>query len=211
MRMGAFRVLTPEKNQLVREFRRAFSGVLEACFLLIDSSETIDAMKGAFMIKVKKILAPTDLSEHSRIGVRYALETGAAAGAEVIVYHVVAFPAAAPCKGHEFGYTTQGLPAADDVVDRHRRELAEFLRKNFSDILAGSKVREEVSIGTPSHKIVEKAEAENADLIVMSTHGRTGVGRALIGSVAEKVVRTAPCAVLAVRPKRSAMRTDAAA
>jgi universal stress protein A len=57
-----------------------------------------------------------------------------------------------------------------------------------------------VVIGSPLRKIVEAAEAKHVDLIVMATHGRTGLSHLLIGSVAERVVRTAPCPVLTIRP-----------
>ena len=55
-------------------------------------------------------------------------------------------------------------------------------------------------MGSPSLKIVETAEAEHVDLIVMATHGRTGLSHLMVGSVAERVVRTAPCPVLTIRP-----------
>jgi nucleotide-binding universal stress UspA family protein len=57
--------------------------------------------------------------------------------------------------------------------------------------------------GTPYFKIIEIAQEENADMIVMATHGRTGFRHFILGSVAERVVRTAPCAVLTIRPKAS--------
>jgi nucleotide-binding universal stress UspA family protein len=56
-----------------------------------------------------------------------------------------------------------------------------------------------VAVGTPYHKIVEMAAAEKVDLIVMATHGRTGLSHMVMGSVAERVVRTAPCPVLTMR------------
>ena len=61
-------------------------------------------------------------------------------------------------------------------------------------------VTRSVVIGSPFRKIIETAEAEHVDLIVMVTHGRTGLSHLMVGSVAERVVRTAPCPVLTIRP-----------
>jgi nucleotide-binding universal stress UspA family protein len=55
-------------------------------------------------------------------------------------------------------------------------------------------------MGSPFRKIIETAEAEHVDLIVMATHGRTGLSHLVMGSVAERVIRTAPCPVLTIRP-----------
>ena len=154
------------------------------------------------MNKLKKILAPTDLSELSRAGVRYALEMAAPGETEVIVYNVMGYYEAMPYYELEGGYVPyQDIPTAEEVVEEHRRHLAEFLRDNFGELTRRVKVRQEVAIGTPYHKIVEKAAAENADIIIMSTHGRTGFLHTLIGSVTEKVVRLAACPVLTVRPQ----------
>lgn len=163
------------------------------------------------MNKVKKILAPTDLSDLSRAGVRYALETAASSGAEAIVYNVVGYHEAVPYYEMEDAYMPRGIPTIEEVVEEHRKRLAKFLQENFADLMAGTKVRQEVAIGTPYHNIVEKAAAENADLIILSTHGRTGLLHALIGSVAEKVVRLSGCPVLTVRPKKTARPHQAAA
>jgi nucleotide-binding universal stress UspA family protein len=163
------------------------------------------------MNKVKKILAPTDLSELSRAGVRYALETAAASGAEVIVYNVVGYQEAVPYYEFEDAYVPRGFPTVEEVVEEHRKRLAKFLQENFADLMAKIKVRQEVAIGTPYHDIVDKAAAENVDMVILSTHGRTGFIHALIGSVAEKVVRLSARPVLTVRPQKVAAETRAAA
>ena len=105
----------------------------------------------------------------------------------------------------------EGLPTILEFVEEQRRLLAKFLRENFAELVAKGKVRGEVEVGTPYQKIVEKAADENVDMIVISTHGRTGLLRALIGSVAEKVVRLATCPVLTVRPKKEAAPSRVAA
>jgi nucleotide-binding universal stress UspA family protein len=78
--------------------------------------------------------------------------------------------------------------------------LEEFLKEHLADSSPGAKIRHEVEIGIPHKRIVEKAAEEGADLIVMSTHGRSGLFHMLIGSVTEKVVRRASCPVLSIHP-----------
>lgn len=163
------------------------------------------------MDKVKKILAPTDLSELSRAGVRYALETASSSGGEVILYNIVGYNEAVPYYELEDAYLPQQVPTVEEVVEEHRKRLTKFLQENFADLMAKTKVRQEVAIGTPYDKIVEKAATEKVDLIILSTHGRTGVLHALIGSVAEKVVRLAACPVLTVRPEKKPLPHQAAA
>jgi len=163
------------------------------------------------MFKIKKILAPTDLSELSEAGVRYALEIARWLGAEVIVYHVIhpqeidayynAF--------HRFSSTEEFDPARRLTEERYQA-IAEFLTENFAAMISEIKIHQSVEVGLPHRSIVEKAKKEGADMIVMSTHGRTGVVHMLLGSVTEKVTRRAPCPVLSVRPPKEAKLAQAA-
>ena len=147
------------------------------------------------MIRLKKILAPTDLSALSRPAVRYALEIGLEQDAEVTVYHVLTED------GDWFG-KDDPLNPASVFVPRQRERLREFVNENFADMLGKVKITEVVEAGgVPYNKIVTKAEEENADLIVMSTHGRTGIEQIMLGSVTARVVARAGCPVLSIRPK----------
>jgi nucleotide-binding universal stress UspA family protein len=76
--------------------------------------------------------------------------------------------------------------------------LDAFLREKFSQELTLTEVRQVVELGAAASNIVEKAESEGVDRIVMSTHGRTGIDHLLIGSVSEKVIARSPCPVLVV-------------
>lgn len=173
------------------------------------------------MSKIRKILAPTDLSELSRAGVRYALELAASEGAEVIVYHVVQSNETTPYYGLEDGFLIGSrLPTVDEILEQDYKLLDKFLRDNFADLLPKAKVRHEVAVGTPYDKIMEKAEEENADMIVMSSHGRSNqvwscnrefVADVFFGSVTEKIVRLAACPVLTVRPRKEEASKQAAA
>jgi len=144
------------------------------------------------MKKIEKILAPTDLSELSCLGLEYALELGRGWGAEVTVYHVTDAAELA-------NYKASSL---QDLIDKHKQALSQFLRGRFADLLPLVEVREIVEVGSPSTNILAAAERERSDLIVMSTHGRTGLSHLLMGSVTEEIVRRAPCPVFSVHPPR---------
>jgi nucleotide-binding universal stress UspA family protein len=157
------------------------------------------------MEQIRKILAPTDLSEFSKVGVRYALNLAMTAGAEVTVYHVVTFD-----EIEEYGRELQERGTAvltrppGYLLEKYRSALAGFLKASFSDLIQSVKIREQVELGTADKNIVEEAAKQGTDLIVISTHGRTGLDHILMGSVTEKVVRHAPCPVLSIRPERGA-------
>ena len=148
------------------------------------------------MTKVKKILAPTDLSKLSRAAVRYALEMAREQDAEVVAYHVISG------QGDWFG-EDDGLNPASAFVPQLKERLHEFIKENFADLVGKVKITEVVEAGVPYIRIVAKAEEENADLIIMSTHGRTGLEQIMLGSVTAKVVARAGCPVLSIRPVKS--------
>lgn len=145
------------------------------------------------MTKVKKILAPTDLSKLSRPALRYALELAAEQQAAVIIYHVLSQD------GDWFGGDERLNPALA-LLPQQRERLHAFMEEHFADLMGQVAVTEVVEAGVPYHRIVEKAQSENVDLIVMSTHGRTGFQQVLLGSVTAKVVAGASCPVLSMRP-----------
>jgi universal stress protein A len=152
------------------------------------------------MESVNKILAPTDLSDLSSAGLRYALEMGRSHGAEVIVYHVIDL-------GDKWADRREESGPVREMLERHRRMLDRFLWKNFPEEMNLTEVRQVVEFGGAVENIVEKAGGERVDRIVMSTRGRTGIDHLLIGSVAEKVIARAPCPVLIVpAPSRNIAR-----
>jgi universal stress protein A len=151
------------------------------------------------MSKIKKILAPTDLSDLSCVGLRYALEIGREQNAEVIVYLTVPL-------GEDWFPSSEGTNPERDYTAKDKAKLDEFLRTRFSDQMKLVSVRQKVDVGAAAAAIVEAAEHEAVDMIIMSTHGRTGLGHILIGSVTEKVVERAPCPVLVV-PRQHAGAT----
>ena len=166
-------------------------GERAASFLPIASLKEM-IVKESFMARIKKILAPTDLSELSKLGLRYGLELARDESAELIVYHAIDFSA-----DWYNGRAEYGTPKRNLLVESHRI-LDKFLADNFADCIDLVEVRRVVEFGAPAKNIVEAAASEGVDIIVMSTHGRTGVDRFILGSIAEKVVARAPCPVLIV-------------
>lgn len=156
------------------------------------------------MNKIKKILAPTDCSELSRVGLGYALDLARDLGAEVIVYHVVSAEELMQVSREMREKLAPGshYPAGDEFLGKYEAALDRFLNTHFSDLLTGLRIRKKVEFGEPYKNIVEEAEKEAVDWIVISTHGRTGLSHMVMGSVTEKVVRYAPCPVLSVHPSQ---------
>ena len=145
-------------------------------------------------MEVRQILAPTDFSEFSKQAIDYALALAHTFDAKLLLLHVIEMPAY-PVEG--FVPPSIGTTLLEDLERQASLELAQ-VRPETPD--AKVEVIRQVVVGTPYRTIVEVAEAKNADLIVMATHGRTGLSHLVMGSVAERVVRMAPCPVLTLRP-----------
>ena len=146
------------------------------------------------MNRCKRILAPTDLSNLSLPAVRYALDLGLEQNATVIIYHVLSED------GDLFGKDSRLNPASA-LLPRQKELLHDFIKENFADMFDKVKIRQVVDAGKPYNKIVAAAAEGNADLIIMSTHGRTGIKQVMLRSVTAQVVAHADCPVLSIRPK----------
>jgi len=144
---------------------------------------------------IKSILVPVDFSDDSLNALAYGREFAKPMGAELIILYVVepiyyATPA-------DMYVTTPNLTT---LLDEQRRVGKEQLARLEAELKKkGIRGRSILEMGVPAHVIVDTAKRRRADLIIMATHGRTGLVHMLMGSVAEKVVRTAPCPVLTVR------------
>ena len=139
----------------------------------------------------KHILVPTDLSAESEQALAYACELAQTLGAKVHLVNVVGIPALGV---PELGVALTAATIDQLVVDN--QAALDDLARTKCGALAGQIL---VRSGDATVVINQTAAEVGADLIVMGTHGRRGLSRALLGSVAEHVVRTAPCAVLTVR------------
>jgi len=143
---------------------------------------------------IKRILVPVDFSAPALEALDYAIEFGRPFKAEIVVLHVVDLVYPMAGEMYATGYT---LGLVSEELRRAGREqlarLAATLKKRHVAI------RPMLSVGTAYDAIVGTASKIKADMIIMSTHGRTGLSRVLMGSVAASVVRSARCPVLTVR------------
>ncbi len=147
------------------------------------------------MLAIRKILCPTDFSEPAGLALNHAAELAAHFGAELYLVNVVpVLPALPNDPGYVFN-AEEFQRALDASAKRELERLAAKLRDR------SPRIHVLLEHGDPGEEIARIAGREHADLIVMSTHGRSGVQHLLLGSVAEKVIRIAPCAVLIVRPQ----------
>lgn len=151
------------------------------------------AAKERPVVTVKNILVTTDLSVASFSAMEYAVWLAARENAVITLF-----------------YSVDNLPSVayhtvDLTFDKFREEVLAFERKRlmefseaFKQSIPGS-LKTVITEGNAAHAIVEYAREHSIDIIVMNTHGRTGIQHVLLGSVAERVVRTAPCPVLTVK------------
>lgn len=142
---------------------------------------------------VKNILVPTDFSATSEAALHYAAEMALTLGARLYLIHV---------PGRTGEHFEANFPHGQFEAAA-RKGLSSFLTTERIDRLRPEYA---VRVGTPAEEIVRYADLCDVDLIIMGTHGRSGIAHALMGSVAEQVVRVASCPVLLVRaPKRAAV------
>lgn len=143
------------------------------------------------MFTLNTILYPTDFSKPSEYAFRLACSMARDHGAKVIIMHVAPSPPT-----YVGGEIAVPLPPID-----YKAQLWEAFRKLQATDPRARELRVETRLaeGDPAREIVAAAKETDADLVVMGTHGRTGLGRLLLGSVAELVLRKAPCPVLTVK------------
>lgn len=146
----------------------------------------------------KKILVPVDFSPNSADAVRSAAEFSRRFGAELTLVHVFQPFASVVPEGY-LAYTSAQL---EEMLSSFRTQLASA--KKDAEAAGAILVHTKQLQGTPAAEIEAFARNEHFDLIVMGTHGRTGIQHMLLGSVTERVVRHAPCPVLTVRGQPAA-------
>lgn len=145
-------------------------------------------------LNIKKILVPIDFSEHSKNALQYAISFAKQFNSELLLVYVVE-PTIYPA---DFSFGQVAVPSIENELrERGEFELKQLVQAQIKDVLPS---RTMVLTGKPFLEIINTADAENVDLIIIATHGHTGVEHILFGGTAEKVVRKAPCPVLVVRP-----------
>jgi universal stress protein A len=155
---------------------------------------------------LKRILVPVDFSKDSLNAVTYAAEFAQPFGAELLLLYVV----------EPIYYATPTDPYAVNanvatLIEEQRRLGEQQLARIGADLeKEGQRFRALIKSGSPPQLITDTAKSQRASLIIMATHGRTGLAHMFMGSVAEKVVRTASCPVLTVRstakPRKASAR-----
>jgi nucleotide-binding universal stress UspA family protein len=146
-------------------------------------------------LSIRKILFPTDFSELSLVGLRYARAFSEQFAAQLYCLHVVDeaqqyWSALGP-------EATPIAPPVDDILEAANKQMQTFYDEHLVGLEYAPITR--VSLGKPFVEIITYAREITCDLLIMATHGRSGLMHALMGSTAEKVVRKAPCPVLTVR------------
>jgi nucleotide-binding universal stress UspA family protein len=142
----------------------------------------------------KKILCPVDFSKFTEEVITYAADIAKHYGAELHVLHVI--PNLTYFTPYESFLTPENLVAVEkNIQDEVERDFGKILKHIDMEI------KRVVKTGVAFVEIIDYAKSEGIDLIVMGTHGRSGIEHILIGNVAEKVVRKSPCPVLTIRPK----------
>lgn len=144
------------------------------------------------MIDLKRILVPTDFSESARHALRYGVSFAREYEAELLLLHVV--------ENLTVGYASDlfPVPMAEVFEEISGYAKAELAKLGTVVREKGLAARELVAQGKPSAEIVRVAREETVDMIVLGTHGKGMLDKALFGSTAERVIRRAPCPVLTV-------------
>ena len=146
------------------------------------------------MIPLKRILLPTDFSNNAKSAQDYACELADQFGAQLHVLTVV--QDAALILPETGMFLTLPLPSVQEIVDSAEKELQNVLDPAWA---SRHDVVLRVLVGTPFVEIVRYSQDQHIDMIVMGTHGRTGLNHVMLGSVAERVLRKSACPVLTVR------------
>ncbi|HEY4612305.1 MAG TPA: universal stress protein [Bacteroidota bacterium] len=144
-------------------------------------------------IRLRSILVPVDFSAHSKNALKYAIPFARQFRASIELLYVVE-PTVYPA---DFSFGQVGFPNVEEEM--RKRASEEFDRLIDEEIDGRVKAAKTIRTGRPFYEINRFAKEQKIDLIVIATHGHTGMEHILFGSTAEKVVRSAPCPVLVVR------------
>lgn len=145
---------------------------------------------------IRRILVPIDFSDASESAVQHAKEIAQTYGAEIDLLHVVE----PPFYPSAYGIDSASFPT-QEVVDRVEKQLGDVAREE----IGYEHVMVEATVGHPPSEILHYVDENEVDLVVIATHGRTGLERALLGSVTERVLRQSPAPVFVVKPTRRSL------
>ena len=141
-------------------------------------------------INLKKILCPVDFSITSSQALNYALAFAEKFDAEILLIHVVEIPT----------YTSLDFPVAGELIQQFNDIGTKQLETCLNDAKKKyAKIKSTLTVGNVFYEVIQCAKDNDIDLIIVGSHGRTGLAHVLMGSEAEKIVRKAPCPVLTVK------------
>lgn len=152
---------------------------------------TVHARAEGSLDKMRRILVPVDFSEHANLALAYAAELSAAYEADLDLLHIV------PDDSLPLVYGAEPAGVGGALLGDRARLALDALAGQVAG--SGRTIRTHVFIGHPASDIVEFAEAQQDGMIVIATHGRSNLERFFLGSVADKVIRRAPCPVFVVK------------
>jgi universal stress protein A len=151
------------------------------------------------MLQIRRVLAPTDFSSHSEGSVRFGCELADRLGAELHLLHVLS-EVVVPAGPDPMLISSMPPEYYREVEDQSRQTLETLCGADWPK---PDRIVSAVRWGDPVDEINAYATEAGVDLIVVATHGRTGFAHVLLGSVAERIVREAPCPVLTIRDKKT--------
>ncbi|EEF62863.1 universal stress protein [Pedosphaera parvula] len=178
---------TSKPGQVVMELNRRDEKLLDRSFA--------EAQGPGWPFQLKNIMVPVDFSEFSKRALEYALPLAEKFGAKIILVHVIE---------PTFYPDNVMIPAETEEVNaimasEGRKMLDQLGAEKIKSGIDSQKI---ITTGRPYNEIIQAAASQHADLIIMATHGYTGLKHMFMGSTAERVVRHAPCPVLVVRERR---------
>jgi universal stress protein A len=146
-------------------------------------------------MNIKRILCPVDFSEFNHAANEYASMLASSTGARIIYLHT---------------YLPDVLYGNPELFDSKQKErhLLQKMEETYQPTVDGVEASYVVEFGTPADRIVDYATSYEIDMIVLGTHGRTGLRRVVMGSVAEAVVRSAECPVLAIKTEAKVLQEN---
>jgi len=149
-------------------------------------------------MQIKKVLVPVDFSSCSRAALAFAVDLAGKLEATLEVLHVLELP------HYVIPEVLVEVPGErkQTLTEFARSEASKDLQQMLDDLAAqGHRIKSRLKVGYPRDEILAAAEEDQVDMIVMGTHGRTGISHLFLGSVAEQVVRRARCPVMTIRVK----------
>jgi nucleotide-binding universal stress UspA family protein len=151
-------------------------------------------------MKLDRVVVATDFSDVSLVALEAAFNLDLGSDATLYLIHVVETPVGID---PTIGWIRR---SDEDLQDEGMKQLSSLVPENFPKKMT---IERSVLVGSPTTEIARFAKEKEADMIVVGTHGRTGLARMLMGSTAEGLLREAPCQVLVVKPHLAARKTHA--